>query len=302
MENFDVYAYGVISSSTLHLIKNPFPTPDGYAEIGQSFAMTGGEALNSSIVLSRLGVTRLQLDGNWIGDTPEGMQLLERIQSYHIDTHRLTVQKGYEGVREIVFSDDRTRTIFGNYVDLQTTTRKWNIPNKEDIQQARIVCVDPPFGAESDLVVRYAVELGVPFVSVDCAFDREMSTAAEVVIISGEFRDREYPKANLQELFCEYQQRARGLVVFTVGGENVLYARKEGSIQHFKPYPIQVIDSAGAGDSFRSGIVYGLLQQWPDEKMVQYASALAGMVCMSFPGVLNSPTHAEVLKFVEAHS
>ncbi len=50
MKTVDVYAYGVISSSTLHLLRQPFPSPDGYAEIAQTYAMTGGEALNSSIV------------------------------------------------------------------------------------------------------------------------------------------------------------------------------------------------------------------------------------------------------------
>ena len=74
MSDFDVYAYGVVSSSTLHLISDPFPQPEGYAEITQTFIMTGGEAANSSIVLSRLG-QRVFLDGNWIGDTPEGQAL-----------------------------------------------------------------------------------------------------------------------------------------------------------------------------------------------------------------------------------
>jgi hypothetical protein len=102
MKDLDVYAYGVIASSTLHLLSQPFPRPDGYAEIGQTHFMTGGEALNSAIVLSRLGL-RVQLDGNWIGDTPEGERLLATIQGYGIDARRLQVKKGFSGVREVVF-------------------------------------------------------------------------------------------------------------------------------------------------------------------------------------------------------
>ena len=117
MDTIDVYAYGVISSSTLHLLSTPFPSPDGYKEIVRTYRMTGGEALNSSIVLSRWGL-RVLLDGNWIGDTAEGRHLLETIQAYHIDAHRLTVKPGDEGVNEIVFSDEHSRTIFGNYIDL----------------------------------------------------------------------------------------------------------------------------------------------------------------------------------------
>jgi sugar/nucleoside kinase (ribokinase family) len=301
MKNVDVYAYGVISSSTLHLLRQSFPSPDGYAEIAQTYPMTGGEALNSSIVLSRLGM-RVLLDGNWIGDTADGRRLLERIQTYAIDTRLLTLMEGYEGVREIVFSDEHTRTIFGNYIDLLTTTRKWNIPRKEDVQQAQIVCVDPPFGEESVLVGQFSAELGIPFVSIDCAYDHELATNAEVVIVSGEFRDREYPQADLRSLFCAYQQRAQGMVVFTVGADTILYARNGEPVKQFKPYPVKVIDSAGAGDSFRAGILYGLLKKWDDDETIRYASAVAALVCASFPGVLNSPTPAEVTQFLQEHS
>jgi len=92
MKDFDVYAYGVISSSELHLLSTPFPPPDAYAKISRTHFMTGGETLNSALVLSRLGF-RVQLDGNWFGDTPAGERLLEIIQSNKIDTKRLNVKK-----------------------------------------------------------------------------------------------------------------------------------------------------------------------------------------------------------------
>ena len=300
MKAFDVYAYGVIAASELHLLSMPFPSPDAYAEIAESHFMTGGEALNSAIVLSRLGVS-VQLDGNWIGDTPAGERLLATIRGYAIDTQRLTVKQGFAGVREIVFSDERSRTIFGNYVDLLSTTRKWNVPQKADLAKVRIVCVDPPFQAESALVGTYAVELGIPFVSIDCPYDTPLSSAASAVILSGEYRHRAYPQAGLADLFAEYQQRAQGMVVFTVGDDAVLYGRRESPIRQFKPYPVRVIDSAGAGDSFRAGVIFGMLQQWSDDQTIQYAAAVAAMVCASFPGVLNSATHAEVMQFIRDH-
>ncbi|MFV9504341.1 MAG: carbohydrate kinase family protein [Oscillochloridaceae bacterium umkhey_bin13] len=300
MHEFDVYAYGVIAASELHLLSMLFPSPDAYAEIAESHGMTGGEALNSAIVLSRLGV-KVQLDGNWIGATAVGERLLATIGRYGIDTQRLHVEPGFAGVREIVFSDAQSRTIFGNYVDLLSTTRKWNIPQKVDLAKARIVCVDPPFASESAMVGTYAEELGIPFVSIDCPYDQALSSAAAVVIISGEFRKRAYPQIALAELFAAYQQRAQGLVVFTVGDDAVWYARRESPIKQFKPYPVKVIDSAGAGDSFRAGVIYGMLQQWDDDQTIQYAAALAGLVCASFPGVLNSPTHAEVMQFIQSH-
>ncbi len=300
-ENCDVYAYGVIASSTLHLLSLPFPPADGYAEIAQTLAMTGGEALNSAIVLSRLGL-RARLDGNWIGDNLEGCQLIELVQSYNVDIRRLRIKKGYPGVREIVFSDEHSRTIFGNYVRLQSTGRQWNVPRKADVACARLACVDPPFGDESALVGRYAKELNIPFVSIDCPYDQPLSTDAAAVIISGEFRSREYPQLTLPDLFREYQRHARGLVVLTVGSEAVWYGRRDGPVKRFTPYRVNVIDSAGAGDSFRAGVIYGLLKHWDDDRLICYASALAALVCTRFPGVLHSPTHREVMAFIRAQA
>jgi sugar/nucleoside kinase (ribokinase family) len=298
MKTVDIYAYGVISSSTLHLLGQPFPASEGYAEITHTYSMTGGEALNSSIVLSRLGL-RVLLDGNWIGDTVDGKMILEIVKNYSIDTSRLRVKKGYPGVREIVFSDMQSRTIFGNYIDLLATTRKWNIPRKADLARSRMVCVDPPFQAESALVGRYSTELGIPYIAIDCPYDQELSIGAEAIIVSGEFREREYLKVDLPDLFSEYQKYAKGLVVFTAGSEEILYGRIGEAIKRFRPYNIKVIDSAGAGDSFRAGVIYGRLNKWNDDEVIQYAAALAGLVCGRFPGVLNSPTDAEVRRFIQ---
>lgn len=298
MKEFDVYAFGVISTSTLHLLSQPFPAPDGYAEISQTYFMTGGEALNSAIVLSQLGL-KVQLDGNWIGDGPGGQKLLEIIHQYNIDTKRLTIKKGYSGVQEIVISDHKTRTIFGNYIDLLSSSRKWNVPQKEDIQNANIVCIDPPFHYESELVAQYALEFDVPFVSIDCAFDNVLSSDSEAIIISEEFRKRVYQGANDIDVFKEYQKRAKGMVVFTSGDEDVLFGSKNEPISHFKPYQVKVVDSAGAGDSFRAGIIFGIYHGWDKQRIIQYASAVAGIICERFPGVLSCPTHKEVLAFIQ---
>lgn len=300
MRQFDVYAYGVIASSTLHLIRTPFPPADGYAELARTYQMTGGEAANSSIVLSRLG-QRVKLDGNWLGDTVEGKDLLAILESFHIDISRLRVKAGYAGVREIVISDEGSRTIFGTYGDLLSGTRQWNLPCKSDVAQAHIVCVDPPFQEASAMVGRYASEAEVPYVTIDCPPTQALARRAAAVIISGEFRDREYPQANLADLFKEYQANAAGLVIFTCGSRELLYGRKGETIQCYQPYPVKTIDPAGAGDAFRAGVVLGLRKGWDDEKTIRYAAALAGLICMTFPGVLRCPTHRAVLKFIREH-
>ena len=42
--HFDVFAYGVVSASTLYRLKGSFPEAEGYGEILDTHPMTGGEA------------------------------------------------------------------------------------------------------------------------------------------------------------------------------------------------------------------------------------------------------------------
>ena len=104
MSEYDVYSYGVVSSSTLYVLDGEFPGPEGYCEFESVHHMTGGEAANSSIVLSRLGA-RIRLDGNWLGDDEAGTRTKSLLSRYGIDTTRLPLVDRYSGAAEVVFAD-----------------------------------------------------------------------------------------------------------------------------------------------------------------------------------------------------
>lgn len=296
MTRFDVYSYGMVSTSTLHILNGNFPAPDAYAEIKDTFRMVGGEAANSSIVLSQLGV-QVKLDGNWLGQNENGRQTLTILKSFNLNTERLRLKEDYHGVEEIVFADGNTRTNFSTYCHLLFNEQQWNNPVAEDIRQAEVVCLDPFFKAASLEAAALCHAFQKPYVTIDCSYTSELARDATVVIISGEFRKNEYRERENEELFRCYTQQAKGLVVFTAGGAEVLYGRSGEAMQRFTPFPIKPVDTAGAGDSFRSGIIYGLLQKWPETKTIRFASALAACICESFPGVLNAPRYPDLLNY-----
>jgi sugar/nucleoside kinase (ribokinase family) len=67
------------------------------------------------------------------------------------------------------------------------------------------------------------------------------------------------------------------------------------------PFRVNVKDTTGAGDSFRAAIAFGMLQGYDWERCLRVACGLAGMVCERFPGVLESPTRAQLSAFLAAH-
>ncbi len=299
MSTCDVYSFGVVSSSTLYGIGGAFPAPEGYAEIECVRQMTGGEATNSSIVLSRLGA-RVKLDGNWLGDDEGGRRTRSLLADYGIDTSRLPLKAGYEGVQEVVFSAKGTRTIFGTYTRLLNDAA-WNAPDEDDIRNASVVCLDPFFGEASLRAAQIGCDAGIPVVTVDCRYDAPLLPYASAVVIAESYVRENYPGHAIDELFREYQSRTRGLVIFTFGDREIWYAGTDEATNTFQPYPVEAVDTTGGGDAFRAGVVYGFLEGWDAARTIQFAAATAAIVCTRFPGVLNAPSLAEVEDFIRDH-
>jgi len=294
----DVYSFGVVSSSTLYSVQGAFPAADGYAEITGVQHMVGGEAANSSIVLSRLGA-RVKLDGNWIGDDDAGRRTRALLETFPIDTSRLPCREGYRGVHELVVAAEGTRTVFGAYGRL-LAQRDWNMPVEDDVRQARVVCLDPFFGDASTRAAVIASEAGIPVVTIDCLPDEPVAALASSVVVAESFLRWKFPDRPPEAVFQEYLGSTRGLVVFTFGEREVWFGRQGASLQKTPAYPVEAVDTTCAGDSFRAGIVFGFLQRWDDARMVDFAAALAAIVCTRTPGAMHAPTLDEVLAFMQS--
>jgi len=293
----DVYLYGMITPSIVHILHHDFdfPKANGYAEIGETLISVGGEAANSAVILAKLGLS-VKLDGNWL-NRRRADHVFGLLNPFGIDLSRLNlVDSG--GTDEFVIADRISRTVFGNYATFHSGPRQWNEPQPNDIQVAKIVCVDPYFHDESRRVAELCVELGKPYVTLDCECDDYIARNAAAVVISHELRDRVYLAQDQREVFERYLNSCQGLVIFTFGQEPLWYGRRGHVLRQHKPYVIEPVDTTGAGDAFRGAIAYGLLQGYDDEKTVDFASAVAANVCLSYPHALNAPGLETVLAFI----
>jgi sugar/nucleoside kinase (ribokinase family) len=296
----DVYLYGMISPSTVYLLNPAFnyPQANEYAEIKQVLPSVGGEAANSAIVLSRLGL-KTKLDGNWLNPKNAG-KVFDLLKPHNIDVSRLSIKENF-GTEEIVITDKHTRTVFGNYAAFHNGEKQWNSPLEEDIQNAACVALDPYLKEESNLVAELCVKNGKPYVTLDCKYDSYMAQNAASIIISHELRNEHYMNANNTQLFKKYQEQCKGLVIFTFGSNDLWFSRKGQKIKKFKPFQIETIDTTGAGDAFRGAITYGIFKGWGDEKTIEFASAVAACVCLTMPHALNAPTLNEVMNFLKGY-
>ena len=90
-----------------------------------------------------------------------------------------------------------------------------------------------------------------------------------------------------------------GVLVMTRGVEGSVAL--DGDAFHMAPaFAVKVVDGTGAGDVFRAGFIYGLLQQWTVPEMLRFANAAAALSCTR-PGAIPSvPELGEIRNLLDS--
>ena len=274
------------------LLRGGFLQPDEYSEIDAQYFLPGGETGTACTVLSSLGV-KVRMAGTDIGVKVAPM-LKEFYKDKTVDLSPLNFVEG-DGVMDYVVIAGLVRSPMGRFQTLfSDDTRWWGIPKEEDIAGCHAAAVDPFFRAESDKVAEICIKLGIPYVTIDSPHHSFLHQHAAVNVVSGECLSQHYRGMDKEEVMAYLQETAEGLVIITSGGGEILYGRKGEAIKRMKPFPVEVRSTLGAGDTFKAGCVYGLLQNMADDDLVRFASACSGIAISRFPLPLNPPSLAEV--------
>ncbi|NBX23607.1 MAG: 5-dehydro-2-deoxygluconokinase [Microbacteriaceae bacterium] len=88
-------------------------------------------------------------------------------------------------------------------------------------------------------------------------------------------------------------ERGLELVIVKQGPKGVL-AKTRDEVVEVPPYFVDVINGLGAGDSFGGALCYGLLQEWPLERIVTFANVAGALVASRRECSTAMPTTLEV--------
>ena len=296
--NADVYLFGQILATRSILLRDGFLKPDEYSEISAQYFLPGGETGTAATVLASLGAS-VVMDGTWIG-TEVAPVLRDFYKDKSVDLSLLTFREDDPGVTDTVVIAGLVRSPMGRFQTLFSTgERWWGIPKKEDIAGCRAAGIDPYFGRESQLAADICIRLGIPYVTIDCMHDSELHRRAAVNVVSHECTSEKYPDKSVYEVMELMQENAEGLTIITQGGGEMLYGRRGEPIKTMKPFDVEVRSTLGAGDTFKAGCIYGVMQGMSDEELVRFASACSGIAISRFPLPLCPPTLDEVRALID---
>ena len=88
------------------------------------------------------------------------------------------------------------------------------------------------------------------------------------------------------------------LLVVTLGVDGAI-ALMDDRVVRSPAFTVEAVDTTGAGDVFRAGLIYGLLADWPIENSLRFANAAAAVSCTRLGAMRAVPTLREVEDLIQ---
>jgi sulfofructose kinase len=100
-------------------------------------------------------------------------------------------------------------------------------------------------------------------------------------------------KKDAESALRQLRRTHDGLLCVTLGHDGALALDGDRAV-HSPGFPINAIDTTGAGDVFRGGFIYGLLRRWPTEQVLRFANAAAAISCTRLGALSGVPELSDV--------
>ena len=295
----DVIGIGTCTADMLFVV----PQPPAYGRswrASQYLRQAGGPVSTALVTLARLGVST-RFVGR-AGDDPEGVFIREEFQKEGVDVSRFMLEPNVFSRAVLVLVDQATgERCF-------TSRRETNTPlaisdlDRQEIASAKILHLDDADEA-SVQAAKWAKAAGVTVV-LDGTWHSEVLTEqllplVDIPIVSEAFAQGWMPDAPPEAIVEGLYEFGARIAVVTLG-ERGCVAKWEEELLTLPAFPVDVVDTTGAGDAFHGGFIYGVLQAWNAPEIVRFASAVASLNCRQLGGRSGLPTVEEVHQFLEA--
>lgn len=289
-----VFVFGTICIDRVRRLE-ALPAPGGYAEIGEEQLLLGGEASNTAVALGRWGVPYL-LSGNPLGEGIEGDLLrslvLERELRY-LEPPLVDGQTPTETpVCDIYVTPDGERTMIGKgFRDAGVSLDVARLPYRS----GDWFTAEPNMELASRAAVRSAVAAGMKPYLMDFIRDDEPIEPGSFWQCSTDWVGH---RGNTQRNVAwvrEFVAKHGAVTILSDGPNGFVAGGPELPVRAYPPFPApSVVDTTGAGDTFRAGMLYGLSQGFPLADCFRFASAAGCLSCQYVGANTQTPTEAEI--------
>lgn len=298
-----VAAIGLCSWDRI-LVTDNYPAPGEYTIVRVQSEQPGGTTANTCHALARLGVDVML--ASVVGDDAEGEALVSSLQFVGCETRYVVPRSGARSDSGTIVvsgaAGDRDRTIFwaqgarlaaGDPLPLdEMLEREWVLLDVDDARLRNFLLDLPAHrsprtklaGAMTYLVEMPSDEAWGHVLRHDAVFGnvRELCqvTGASTVTTAIDRALRDLPAAACR-------------AVYVSRGREGAFAIETDSVTESPAFPIDVVDTTGAGDAFAAGCLWGLLERCDTAEILRRGNALGGLACRALGARAALPTRDE---------
>lgn len=294
-KTWDVVGLGANSVDYVHLLPG-YPQPFGsFAKmrIHKQEILCGGQTATAMCACARLGL-RAKYTGV-TGTDDNGGRVRRELERRGIDLTDVIIRDAHNQFAVILVDETTGDRIVLWDRDERLAMRDRELP-AEAIAAARVLHVDDVDQNAAIESARLARNAGVLTTSdIDRITDRTGEFIAAVSIpIFAEHVPPQITGINDQErALRKLRERHEGLLCVTLGDRGAMAL--DGDRVHYVPaFHVDALDTTGAGDVFRAGFVYALLQAWPADEILRFANAAAAVSCTRLGALGGVPELQEV--------
>ena len=279
------------------------PAPGGYVSVQDEETRLGGEAANTAYALAGWGA-HLKLVGNAVESEVD--QLLANYGLERIPGSR---SAGVAPVCEIYVTPDGQRTMFGVHFDQMAETID---PEAIPMEANGWFTMDMNFGAIGLQVAARAKSAAMHLYLMDIAPDdaAELLGSGDVWQSSTDWYGHLGDSKRNLAWVERHAKRWRATVILTDSGRELAVGLPSGTAFTLPTFPpplaksggVGRLDSTGAGDRFRAGMLLGLAQAWPIGECLAFASAAASMKVAHTGAIAPVPSMEAIDQFRRRHA
>lgn len=292
----DVIGLGLCTADLLFVV----PRPPSFTEVVRASAYLrqgGGPVPTALVALARLGVSTRFIGR--IGDDDDGRFIRAEFDREGVDTSRLLVEPGALSRIALVLVDQATgERGFTARPETCAPLTPADL-DRDEITAARVLHLDDA-DEPAMQAARWAKEAGTCVV-FDGTWNHDalddFLPLVDVPIVSTPFVDAWMPGATPLAVLDRLWSYGPRMAAYTLGDRGCVVRYAAGAFT-FPAFPVDIVDTTGAGDAFHGAFIYGLLQNWEIDQIVRYAAAVAALNCRQLGGRTGLPGRREVDHFL----
>lgn len=272
-----ILSYGEIDLD-IYLALDRLPSLERAGDVRDEFDNVGGAAANSAMWLANWGIDS-RLAGHDLGDDRAGHFTREAFAALpSLDARFVAVRPGYRTPRcQCLVTPDGERSFIVHWLD----EMRMSAPSAEMFAGVRWLNLDMSGPLPLRLLAaQMAAERGIPALVNDIyRADHPLLPYIDALVMSVAVARNKHQAPDPLALARAIRAQAGCHVIVTDSSAAIHLLPKEGGEAIIQPPNVRAIDTTGAGDVFKAGLLYGFAIGEPLMEAVRWGAAAGSLMC-----------------------